>query len=1099
MEHKLQARVDTLSNEVKRLKKKLARSRRTEYELRQTERNYRTIFDHTFVGLAQIDERGSFLNVNLPFCRLLGYGRDELLKETDSAITHADDIERDVRFRKQLVSGKIASVRYEKRYVRKGNGTVWVSVNLSAVPTEAGGEPSLLIVAENISERRALQESLHHIAFNLAKVDELLPVGSWKWNIKTGQITASDEALQLFSLKKNRRAIPISTLLERIHPDDRTMVERAMELVHRARRPFRVEYRLLLPDGSVRQVSANGQVYRRDPQGRPVLMIGMVQDVTLRRQAESALRDSELRFRTLFDHAADGIFIATQDGEYTDVNLSACRMLGYSREELIGARIFDQIPPEDTPRLAEARTYFLQNADNVQVAEWKLLRKDGSYLDTEISARILSDGRWMAIVRDISERKRTQAVLEKYAEEIRDLYDNAPCGYYSENRDGILVRINNTALEWLGYHREELAGSKMMADLLTPESRKIYQVQLEVFHASGRLRDVELEVVRKDGSILPVLLNASATVDDNGTYLVSRATLLDTTTLVEANRKLRQAAAAFEHTGDAIIVADGSGTILAVNKAFTDVTGYLPEEVIGKNPRLLKSERQDQEFYHKLWTSLETEGNWRGEMWDRKKSGEIFPVWQNISAVKDASGKVTEYISVFSDITTIKNTERHLLALAYHDALTGLPNRLLFNDRLGHAMEHAKRYRKRVGLLLLDLDRFKLINDTLGHAAGDQLLQTVASRLNESVRAEDTVARLGGDEFAVVVGNLDSIDDAALLAQKIVKAISEPLVIEGQSLTISASIGISIYPDDAEDKDSLAKTADIAMYGAKDSGRNSYAFYTPAMTDRATEVLRIDHGLRHAILHNELELYYQPQVRLDTGQIVGVEVLIRWNHPEKGLQGPERFIAVAEETRLIEALDEWVIDNTCRQIERWSEAGIPPVRVAINLSARQLKRPNFVDELRARFSACKATAAFGIDLEVTETALQADPEIVQALRVLKSMGFRIVIDDFGTGYSSLNSLAHLPVDILKIDRAFVRGIPRDDDNRAITTAIIAMGHSLGMGIVAEGIETEEQLQFMRNQHCDDAQGFFLYNPVPAEECSRFLLDLQTPGHIAQVH
>ncbi|HEY0846938.1 MAG TPA: PAS domain S-box protein [Noviherbaspirillum sp.] len=1086
MEHKLQARVNALSNEVKRLKMRLARSRQVEYELRQSEHRYRTLFDHTSVGLAQFDAHRKFLAANLPFCRLVGYTREELLRKTESDITYPQDIGLDARFRKQLLAGGQAAVRYEKRYVHKNGTVVWAGLTLSPVPAASDSAPSFLVVADNISGRRILQDSLHRIASSLTQMEALQPVGSWKWNIKTGLVNASDDTLRLYGLAKGSRPLPVSAFLDRIHPADRARFERAVKSARFTQKPYHLEYRILLPDGGVRTISSSGEVYRRDAQGAASVMIGMVQDVTLRRQAEAALRESEHRFRAFFDQAVDGIFIADQEGTYTDVNQSACRMLGYTREELIGMRINDLVPAEDAERLAEAKEYFTRSVHNVQVAEWKLRRKDGAYLDTEISARILPDGRWMAIVRDISDRKRTQTALEKYAEEIHDLYDNAPCGYHSVNRDDVFVRINKTSLDWLGYERDELVGRKTFADILTPESRKTYLEHRARLRDCGALRDLELDIVRKDGSAMPALLNASASIDAGGQCQVCRATVLDITALSEANRKLRQAATVFEHTSDAIIITDNTGRILAVNKAFTDITGYRPEEVIGKNPRILKSERQDLAFYQSLWESLERDGNWRGELWDRKKSGEEFPVWQNITAVRDVSGNVTEYISVFSDISSIKDTEQRLLELAYHDALTGLPNRLLFNDRLGHAIAHAKRNDTRVALLLLDLDRFKLINDTLGHAAGDRLLQVVADRLNQSVRAEDTIARLGGDEFAVVVGHLDSTGDAALLAEKIVKTIAEPIEIEGQPLATSTSIGIAIYPDDADDRDNLAKMADIAMYGAKNKGRNSFMFYTPAMTARATELLQIDHGLRNAILQNELELYYQPQVHLDTGRIVGVEVLVRWNHPEHGLQGPDRFIPVAEETHLIEALGEWVIDHVCHQIEHWSAEGIPPIRVAINLSPRQLKRPQFVEQIRARIHACKASEGYGIDLEVTESALQTAPEIIQALRELKSLGFRIAIDDFGTGFSSLNSLKQLPIDILKIDRAFVRGIPGDDDDRAITSAIIAMGHSLGLSIVAEGIETQEQLDFLRSQHCDDAQGFLLYTPVPAEECSRFL-------------
>lgn len=1087
MEHSLQARVTALSNEVRRLKTQLARSRQIEYTLRKNERHYRTLFDRTSVGVAELTTDGKFAAVNLSFCNLVGYTREELLTRSDANLTHPDDLGLDTRFRCQLLSGANEPVQYEKRYLHKNGTTIWASLNLSTIREEGAEAPCILMVVENICERQSLQDSLHRIADNLSRMEAVIPVGSWKWDIRKGKFTGSDEAYPLFGFHKTPLGIPFKMLLDRIHPEDRPMVERGLEATRLSHRPFQLEFRLLLPDGHIRLISSTSEVSRRDRDGKPTVVAGIMHDVTLRRQAEAALRESEQRFRALFDQAGDGIFIANRDGTYTDANASACRMLGYHHDELVGRRITDLIPEEDIGRLTQSRKYFLHSIDNVEVAEWKLKRRDGVFLDTEISARILPDGRWMAIVRDISERKRTQAALEKYAEEVRDLYDNAPCGYHSVDRGDVLTRINNTALEWLGYAREELVGRRRFADLLTAESRESYSIQLGKSRASGRIRDLELDILRKDGTSMPVLLNSASTIDECGELVNSRATLIDLTELSEANRKLRLAAAVFEHTNDAIVITDGSATILAVNKAFSNITGYQPEDVIGKNPRLLKSERHDDEFYRKMWDSIETSGSWRGEIWDRRKSGEIFPVWQNISTVKDVNGKVTEYISVFSDITTIKETEQQLIELAYYDPLTGLANRLLFNDRLGHAIEHAKRHKTRVALLLLDLDRFKLINDTLGHAAGDLLLQAVGRRLAESIRAEDTIARLGGDEFAVVIANIESAEDAALLAEKIVRTVSEPLIIEEQSLAVSASIGISIFPDDAEDRDSLAKAADVAMYGAKEAGRNNYAFYAPAMTDRAAEVLRIDHGLRNALRHGELELYYQPQVNLATGQISGVEALLRWNHPVEGLQTPEHFVPVAEETHLIEDVGEWVVENACRQIAHWSAAGIPPIRVAINLSPRQLKRSDFVDFVRARLPECSLLHhGFGIDLEITEAALQTDPDIVEALHALKALGFRIAIDDFGTGYSSLNSLKQLPIDVLKIDRTFVRGIPDDPDDRAITSAIIAMGHSLGKSIIAEGIETEAQLRFLADQKCDDAQGYLLYIPVPAGQCSVFL-------------
>ncbi|HJV88564.1 MAG TPA: PAS domain S-box protein [Noviherbaspirillum sp.] len=1087
MENTLQARIDSLTEAIKRLRKDLARSKQAEAMLRASEKRFRNFFNETPIGLAQFSETGRFLEVNQHLCAMLGYTRNELLERSFLDVTHPDDRSRDQELRRQVFDGMVPSVTWEKRYLRKDGTIAWGSLNLSIVHSGEGGMRYLLAAVENISERHTLQESLGRIATNLAKTEAASLSGTWTWDLAAAEVSASPEVLQLFGLPPGQSPCPIARFLDMVHPGDRPALEEVLRVARTEQKPYHVEFRVRTKDGHERLVLGSGDIFSRDATGQPLTIVGMVQDVSLRKQAEHALEESERLFRQLFDNAADGIFIANTEGRYTDVNMSACRMLGYNRDELVGKRIGDLIPEKDKQRLAEAREYFLQNSEHAQVANWELRNKAGVFIPVEINARILPDGRWMAVVRDISERIHIQRELERYAEELQDLYDHAPCGYHTLDANGVYVQVNKTELDWTGYTAEELVGRKRITEMLTEESRKKFSENFPKFIDPGKVRELELEFIRKDGSILPVMLSTSIAFDISGDVASSRATLFDMTELAEAQKKLRQAATVFEHTSDAILITDAGGTIVAVNKSFTRITGYQPEEVIGKNPRLLKSDRQDDTFYRNLWASLDETGVWQGEIWDRRKSGELFPAWETITAVRDDSGRITDYISVFSDITTIKATEDKLTRLAYHDPLTGLPNRLLFNDRISQALAHARRHRTRAALLLLDLDRFKLINDTLGHAAGDQLLQIVAARLQVAIREEDTVARLGGDEFAIILPQLDDIEDAAMLAQKLTRLVAQPLELSNQLLTISTSVGISIYPDDALDPETLSKSADMALYGAKDKGRNGYEFYSPEMTRTATETLLIDRDLRKALTMNELELLYQPQVCLATGCIVGVEALIRWNRPQHGQQAPSRFIPIAEETDLIESIGDWVFDTACAQMRRWRTAGAAPVRLAINLSVRQIKRPQLIEEIRNKLHAHRLDGDIRLDLEVTESALQTEPHTVEALKELKALGLKIVIDDFGTGYSSLNSLKHLPGDILKIDRSFIHGIPGDSGDKAIASAIVAMGHSLGMRVVAEGVETPEQLKFVMDQHCDDVQGFLLYPPLPVEECGRYLL------------
>ncbi len=545
--------------------------------------------------------------------------------------------------------------------------------------------------------------------------------------------------------------------------------------------------------------------------------------------------------------------------------------------------------------------------------------------------------------------------------------------------------------------------------------------------------------------------------------------------------RLSQAAAVFDNTDQAIIITDAEDRIIAANKAFTGMSGYTTEEVLGTNPRLQHTGRETPDFYKKMQAALEASGRWEGEVLKRRKNGEVYQAWQNISVVKNARGAVANYVSISADISSLKQAEERMAYLAHHDALTGLPNRLLFGADLDLALERAKRRGLRVALMFLDLDRFKIINDTLGHARGDQLLQAVATRLRTSVRSEDVVARLGGDEFTVILSEIGHSEDAAMLADKIIRTISRPVQVDGHEVVSSASIGISVYPDDALQGDDLIKAADVAMYRAKERGRNTYQFYSSELAVKAFEYLSIEHGLRRALERGEFVLYYQPQVAMETGKIAGFEALIRWRDPQWGLVMPERFIPVAEESGLIEPMGDWVLRTACADIERWRAIGLPAIRVAVNLSARQIMREDFAEKVEAILAETPLKeGALVLELEITENLVQAAEHSIIALERLKSLGVSLAIDDFGTGYSSLSHLKLLPLDRLKIDRSFVRDIPFDANDEAIATAIIAMGHSLGLKIVGEGVENSEQLASLKAKGCDEVQGFFFSEAVSAD-------------------
>jgi diguanylate cyclase (GGDEF)-like protein/PAS domain S-box-containing protein len=557
--------------------------------------------------------------------------------------------------------------------------------------------------------------------------------------------------------------------------------------------------------------------------------------------------------------------------------------------------------------------------------------------------------------------------------------------------------------------------------------------------------------------------------------------------------KLRQSSVVFHTTAEAIVITDAQRRIVAVNAAFSRITGHLEEAVLGQNPDQLLGTGHDTThgFYDQL---LDPAGNgyWQGEVSCTRASGEIFPAWESISAVRndDAPGtpKITHFVAAFSDFTAIHAAEEKLNHLAHHDALTGLPNRLLFDDRFERAIEHSRRAQQRCILLFLDLDSFKVVNDTLGHAIGDELLQVVAERLGSALRRSDTIARLGGDEFVILAGSTQP-EDASHLAQKLLNALRAPFSLGGEQIRISGSIGIAVFPDHGGDSNQLMRAADIAMYSAKSQGRNRYQFFTEDMSERTHERMHMEQGLRRALECDELTVHYQPQIRLSDGQVVGVEALVRWQHPELGMISPVRFIPVAEESGIIEVLGQWVLRRACREMVGLAATSGDHMRLAVNVSVRQFMRDDFVARVLEVLTETGFPAA-SLELEITESTLQVIERSAGIIDSLKLLGVSISIDDFGTGYSSLSVLRGLPIDRIKIDRSFIIDLPESDDARAMVEAMVALGHSLRMAIIAEGNECTDQAEKLGRLGCAEGQGFLFSAPLPPDELRRYLTQMQ---------
>ena len=543
---------------------------------------------------------------------------------------------------------------------------------------------------------------------------------------------------------------------------------------------------------------------------------------------------------------------------------------------------------------------------------------------------------------------------------------------------------------------------------------------------------------------------------------------------------LRQAAAVFDSTQEGVLVTDAQMRISHLNPAFTRITGYALKEIIGRSPQLLKSGRHDRAFYQRMWYELAHHGSWSGEIWNRRKNGEIYPQWQCIRAIHDDTGALSHYVAVFSDISVLKESQNELDYLAHHDPLCRLPNRLLFSERVARAVERSGRDATNGAVLLIDLDHFKHINESLGHNAGDELLKSVSERLQTLLHSGMTLARLGGDEFGLLWEHCPQPEQAANLAGQLLNALRQPFTITGQELFIGGSIGISLFPAEAQSVEQVMRNADSALFKAKSSGRATYAFYSQELTSLALQRVELGAQLHQALEQQQLRVFYQPIYDLQSGVLVGAEALVRWQHPERGLVPPDQFIPIAEESDLIGSIDAWVLAQACAQMTAWQRDGLQLEFMSVNISSRIFSHGT-LDSLVTEVLAATGLHAGLLELEITESAVMDDADAaLQLMQRLRGLGVRLAIDDFGTGYSSLARLKRMPVHKLKLDQSFVRGLPGDHDDVAITRAVIALGHSLGLQVQAEGVEDASQAAFLQGLGCELGQGYLYGKPQPAE-------------------
>ena len=654
--------------------------------------------------------------------------------------------------------------------------------------------------------------------------------------------------------------------------------------------------------------------------------------------------------------------------------------------------------------------------------------------------------------------------------EIRAILDTLGAAVVVIDREDRIEDCNRAALDWIFAGRDRAMIIGRPAREVCNCSDALFQIR---FAADGQPHLASLH--GRDVQIV-----ATKILQGDGGHAKTVMLFMDITFQKQIERNLMLYSKVFSHIGEGVLITDGDMCILEINDAVTRITGFSRADLVGKQPRfLLKSGLHDAAFYEGIWKQIQAQGYWQGELFDRASDGRIVPLLETISAVRDSDGRITHYIAVMADISSIKKTQSRLDFLAHHDALTELPNRLLFSDRLEHAIDRARRIGSQLALLFIDLDRFKTINDSLGHHVGDQLLIEASLRLRPLTRRSDTLARLGGDEFVVLMENDASHASAARLAETIVTTFKQPFSVAGSELHVGCSIGVALYPEDGTDATTLLKNADMAMYRAKEAGREGHYRYSAELSEALRAKIELDNALRYDVRHERFELHFQPIIDAARNRIIACEALIRWPHGPERSRAPDQFIPVAEETRLIVPLGAWILREALASMRSWRDRGLDLEYVSVNISAVQLAHPDFVGEVVQTLSQTGVSGDM-LQIELTENVLMADIELCShVLNQLRAHGIRIAIDDFGTGYSSLSYLKLLPIDILKIDRSFVEGIPEDRNDSAIAAAVISLADTLGMSAVAEGVETEMQRQYLTGIGCNTLQGYLFSRPLPA--------------------
>jgi diguanylate cyclase (GGDEF)-like protein/PAS domain S-box-containing protein len=881
--------------------------------------------------------------------------------------------------------------------------------------------------------------------------------------------------------------------IDLIHSDDKEKTRKLAINSLKGKKTEAYEYRFIKKTGDLMWVLE--KVTSIQYKGHRAAL-GSFMNITEHKRIEDELRQNEEKYRTIIETIQDGYFETDLTGKFTFVNDAECNNLGYTREELIEMGPARYAGENNRKPLINLFIEVYKTGMPVQSYNLELIKKDGTKAYDEISVSLIRNSKgepigFRGIARDVTERKQAEEALRKSEERYRTIIESIEDGYFEVDLAGTFTYVNDAQCINVGTPREQLIGKNNRAYTSEEEAKKLYHLFGGIYETGKPVKGFAFEYKRKNGTMAFTELSASIIRDVKGKPIGFRGISRDVTERKHMEETIRQSEERYrtiiEEMEEWYFETNLAGNITFFNDIFANVLGYSQKELTGMNFRdFIKKEDSDSVYrlFNQVYKTGKPTKNFPYEfvrLDGTVTSAEfsIFPKW-------DKEAKITGFRGVGHDITERKRAEERIQYLATHDGLTGLPNRVMFSQLLNHAIQAARRYKRQFAVFFIDLDRFKIINDTLGHEAGDQLLQEIATRFRQTLRAVDVIARMGGDEFVILIEEVSDLSQVATVAHKILATAIKPIMIMGEECRVTASIGISSYPKDGEEEQSLLKNADIAMYFAKEEGKNNFQFYSKDIKSQSIERLSIETNLRFALERNELSLHYQAKLDFKTNAITGVEALLRWNSPTLGSVTPTQFIPVAEETGLIVPIGRWVIRTACAQNVAWQRQGLPAVCIAVNLSLRQLLDENLIEDIEKALKDSGMSPGL-LELEITESMVMHSPtRMIGVLAKIKNLGVRLAIDDFGTGYSSLAQIKHFPVDTLKVDRSFIRNIPQDAEDKAITEAIIAMGKTLSLTVVAEGVETQDQMEFLKDHSCDEMQGYYFSKPIIPEQFADLL-------------